>query len=87
MEVHKDTVMVAVRRPTADGKGREQEIRQYRTLTSALGELRAWLAPGVRAAARQPRADSDVRVRIDGGVEMGVSDQGVEPSARRRSGG
>jgi transposase len=43
LDVHKDTVMAAVRRPTADGMGREQEIRQYRTFTAALRELRAWL--------------------------------------------
>ena len=27
LDVHKDTVMAAIRRPTADGRGREQEIR------------------------------------------------------------
>jgi transposase len=43
LDVHKDTVMAAVRRPTPDGVSREQEIRQYRTFTSALRELRAWL--------------------------------------------
>src|SRR3954452_12168604 len=43
LDVHKDTVMAAIRRPTADGRGREQEIRQYRTFTAALRELRAWL--------------------------------------------
>ena len=43
LDVHKDTVMAVVRRPTATGVGREQEVRQYRTFTSALRELRAWL--------------------------------------------
>ncbi len=43
LDVHKDTVMAAVRRPTPDGSGREQEVRQYRTFTSALRELRGWL--------------------------------------------
>jgi transposase len=43
LDVHKDTVMAVVRRPTPDGAGRTQEVRQYRTFTSALRELRAWL--------------------------------------------
>lgn len=43
LDVHKDTVMAAVRRPAAAGSGREQEVRQYRTFTAALRELRAWL--------------------------------------------
>jgi transposase len=43
LDVHKDTVMAAIRRPTPDGRGREQEIRQYRTFTAALRELRTWL--------------------------------------------
>src|SRR4051812_24218324 len=43
LDVHKDTVMAVVRRPTPDGTGREQEVRQYRTFTAALRELRAWL--------------------------------------------
>lgn len=43
LDVHKDTVMATVRRPAAMG-GREQEVRQYRTYTSALRELRAWLS-------------------------------------------
>src|SRR3954468_6505370 len=42
--VHKDTVGAVLPRPTANGSGREQEVRQYRTFTSALRELRAWLA-------------------------------------------
>src|SRR4051812_16672830 len=43
LDVHKDTVMAVVRRPSANGVGREQEVRQYRTFTAALRELRAWL--------------------------------------------
>src|SRR3954454_23680139 len=43
LDVHKDTVMAVVRRPTKDGSGLEQEVRQYRTFTAALRELRAWL--------------------------------------------
>jgi transposase len=43
LDVHKDTVMAVVRRPTPDGTGREREVRQYRTFTAALRELRAWL--------------------------------------------
>src|SRR3954464_7682243 len=43
LDVHKDTVMAAIRRPTADGRGREQESRQCRAFTAALRELRAWL--------------------------------------------
>jgi transposase len=43
LDVHKDTVMAVVRRPTTDGSGREQEVRRYRTFTAALRELRAWL--------------------------------------------
>ena len=43
LDVHKDTVMAVVRRPTPDGTGRTQEVRQYRTFTAALRELRGWL--------------------------------------------
>jgi transposase len=54
LDVHKDTVMAAVRRPAADGGGREQEIRQYRTFTAALRQLRAWLvAEGVTQVAME----------------------------------
>lgn len=44
LDVHKDTVMATVRRPAHDGGGREQEVRQFRTFTSALRTLRTWLA-------------------------------------------
>ena len=43
LDVHKDTVVVCVRKPGA-GRGRVQEVREYRTWTSALRELRDWLA-------------------------------------------
>lgn len=43
LDVHKNTVMACVRRP-APGGGREEEVREFRTWTSALRELRAWLA-------------------------------------------
>ena len=42
LDVHKDTVMACVRRP-GPGARREQEVREFRTWTSALAELRAWL--------------------------------------------
>ncbi len=42
LDVHKDTVMACVRRPGV-GSRREQEVREFRTWTSALAELRAWL--------------------------------------------
>jgi len=43
LDVHKDTVMACVRRP-GDGTRRGQEVREFRTWTSSLRELRAWLA-------------------------------------------
>jgi len=43
LDVHKDTVMACVRRWGPDGR-REQEVREYRTWTSTLRALRAWLA-------------------------------------------
>jgi transposase len=43
LDVHQDTVLAVVRRPAANGSGREQEVRRYRTFTAALRELRAWL--------------------------------------------
>src|SRR3954469_16044681 len=54
LDVHKDTVMAAVRSPAADGVGRGQGVRQYRTFTAALRELRAWLvAEGVTQVAME----------------------------------
>jgi transposase len=43
LDVHKDTVMVCVRRP-GTGTRRVQEVREFRTWTSSLRELRGWLA-------------------------------------------
>jgi transposase len=46
LDVHKDTVMACVRRPPTPGSGtrRVQEVREFRTWTSSLRDLRAWLA-------------------------------------------
>jgi transposase len=43
LDVHKDTVMACVRRPTGGSK-RGHEVREFRTYTATLRELRAWLA-------------------------------------------
>ena len=43
LDVHKDTVMACVRRP-GTGTRRVQEVREFRTWTSSLRELRGWLA-------------------------------------------
>jgi transposase len=43
LDVHKDTVMACVRRWGEDGR-RDQEVRQFRTWTSTLRDLRQWLA-------------------------------------------
>jgi len=43
LDVHKDTVMACVRRPTA-GSRRGHQVREFRTYTATLRELRAWLA-------------------------------------------
>lgn len=43
LDVHKDTVMACVRRPGA-GVRRHQEVREFRTFSSSLRELRDWLA-------------------------------------------
>jgi transposase len=42
LDVHKDTIMAAVRLPGEKGK-RRTELREFRTWTSSLRELRAWL--------------------------------------------
>jgi transposase len=53
LDVHKDTVMVCVRRWGSGGQ-RDQEVRQFRTWTSTLRELRAWLdAEGVTQVAME----------------------------------
>jgi transposase len=43
LDVHKDTVMACVRRPGGESR-RGCEVRQFRTFTSTLRELRDWLA-------------------------------------------
>jgi transposase len=43
LDVHKDTVMACVRTP-GPGKRRTQDVREFRTWTSSLRELRDWLA-------------------------------------------
>ena len=53
LDVHKDTVMACVRRP-AGGSKRGHEVREFRTYTATLRELRAWLAAeGVTAVAME----------------------------------
>ena len=42
LDVHKDTIMVAVRLPGDKGK-RRTDVREFRTWTSSLRELRSWL--------------------------------------------
>jgi transposase len=44
LDVHKDTVMACVRKPGPSGKRRVQEVREFRTWTSSLRQLRDWLA-------------------------------------------
>jgi transposase len=44
LDVHKDTVMVCVRTPSPSGRRRGQEVREFRTWTSSLRDLRDWLA-------------------------------------------
>ncbi len=44
LDVHKDTVMACVREPGPTGRRRVQEVREFRTWTSSLRELRDWLA-------------------------------------------
>ena len=44
LDVHKDTVMACVRKPSSGGQRRVQEVREFRTWTSSLRELRGWLA-------------------------------------------
>ena len=43
LDVHKDTVMACVRRP-GNGSKRGHEVREFRTFTSTLRDLRDWLA-------------------------------------------
>lgn len=57
LDVHKDTVVAAVRLPTPDG-GRVSEVRTFGTFTGELLELRDWLV--------------DLRVRLVGMESTGV---------------
>ena len=51
LDVHKDTVMACVRRP-GSGSKRDHEVREFRTYTATLRDLRGWLvAEGVTAVA------------------------------------
>jgi transposase len=43
LDVHKDTVMACVRRP-GNGSKRGHEVREFKTFTATLRELRDWLA-------------------------------------------
>lgn len=43
LDVHKDTVMACVRKAGPGGRRRVQEVREFRTWTSSLGQLRDWL--------------------------------------------
>lgn len=53
LDVHKNTVMACVRKP-GSGKRRVQEVREFRTWTSTLVELREWLrAEGVTQVAME----------------------------------
>jgi hypothetical protein len=42
LDLHKETIMAAVRLPGEKGK-RRTEVRQFRIWTSSLRELRSWL--------------------------------------------
>lgn len=44
LDVHKNTVMACVRRPGPGSTRRVKEVREFRTWTSSLRELRDWLA-------------------------------------------
>ncbi len=60
LDVHKGTVVAMLRRPSASGAGRE-EVRQYRTFTAALRELRGWLSPSGWRGRHGPGGMSDPR--------------------------
>jgi transposase len=54
LDLHKDTVMACVRKPGGSGKRRVQQVREFRTWTSSLRELREWLtAEGVSQVAME----------------------------------
>jgi hypothetical protein len=43
LDVHKQTVMAAVRRPGPGRSGRRQEVKEFSTFTAELMALRDWL--------------------------------------------
>ena len=54
LDVHKRTVMAAVRTPGARGAGRHQEVKEFSTFTGDLERLRDWLvAAGVTQVAME----------------------------------
>jgi transposase len=44
LDVHKKTVMAAVRTPKPGGAGRQQQVKEFSTFTGELERLRDWLA-------------------------------------------
>jgi transposase len=44
LDVHKKTVMAAVRTPRPDGAGRRQQVKEFSTFSGELERLRGWLA-------------------------------------------
>lgn len=54
LDVHKDTVMACVRRWAPNGRSRVEEVREFRTFSSTLRDLRDWLtAEGVTQVAME----------------------------------
>ena len=54
LDVHKRTVMAAVRTPRPSGVGRRQEVKEFSTFTGDLERLRDWLvAEGVTQVAME----------------------------------
>jgi transposase len=54
LDVHKQTVMAAVRRPGPGRSGRDQEVKEFSTFTAELMALREWLlAEGVTQVAME----------------------------------
>jgi hypothetical protein len=43
LDVHKDTVMAAVRTPGSGRAGRDQQVKEFSTFTRDLEQLRDWL--------------------------------------------
>ena len=58
LDVHKDTVMAAVRTP-GTGRARRHEVREFRTFTNDLVALRDWLvAEAVTQVAMEATGDA-----------------------------